>query len=197
MFRVSRILSALVSVAFSLASSQRLLSQIQSADSFDEPLKKKVVYFGPSPDDPGGNVRVKLSGYFYSTFVVKEYDEGRKGAERLAIVPVEKNATPECTPSHAPDEKVIEKPEWGGYFRGAKGNLVFFYAADGVKIGFVFGKLSSRLQVSELSFAERGLMALKAGVEKVIEEHAYVQGQTFVWRDGKRRRHRRRLRNRP
>jgi len=107
-------------------------------DSFDVPLKKKVVDFGQSPYYPGGNVRMKLSCYFYSTFMVKEYDEGQKGAEWLSIVPVNTRTTPECTLSHAAGEKVIEEPEWGGYFKGAKGNLVFFHAADGTNGGMPF-----------------------------------------------------------
>jgi hypothetical protein len=52
-----------------------------SADSFDAPLEKKVVDFGPSPYYSGRNVRVKLSCFFFPTFMVKEYDAGQKGAE--------------------------------------------------------------------------------------------------------------------
>jgi hypothetical protein len=49
-------------------------------DSFGEPLKKKVVNFGPDPTT-GLSVRTKLSCYFFPTFVVKEYDSGQKGPE--------------------------------------------------------------------------------------------------------------------
>lgn len=113
-------------------------------DSFDVPLKKKVVDFGQSPYYPGGNVRIKLSCYFYSTFMVKEYDDGQKGAEWLAIVPVEARTTPACTRSHAEGERVIEEPEWGGYFKGAKRNLVFFHAADGTNGGMPFAVYDAR-----------------------------------------------------
>lgn len=111
--------------------------------SFDAALKKKVVYFGPSPYYPGGNVRVKLSCYFYPTFMVKEFDEGQKGAEWLAIVPIEKRMA-ECAQPHAPGERVIEKAEWSGYFKGAKGNLVFFDDADGTNRGLPFVVYDSR-----------------------------------------------------
>lgn len=144
MFKLSRLLFALGPVAFSLAFSQSLPSQVQSADSLDTPLKKKVVDFGPSPYSPGGNLRVKLSCYFYPTFMVKEYDEGQKGADWLAIVPVEKNGTPECTQSHAPGERVVKFPEWSGYFQGAKGNLVFINADDGTDGGLPFVVYDSR-----------------------------------------------------
>jgi hypothetical protein len=108
------------------------------ADSFDVPLKKTVVDFGPSPYYPGGNLRSKLSCYFYSTFMVKEYNEEQKGAEWLSIVPVEAPTTPACIPSHPAGEKVIEYPEWRGYFKGAKRNLVFLYASDGTNGGMPF-----------------------------------------------------------
>lgn len=34
--------------------------------------------------------------------------------------------------------KVIRYPEWVGYFKGAKGNLVFFDADDGINGGMPF-----------------------------------------------------------
>ena len=39
--------------------------------------------------------------------------------------------------------------------------------------------------VLELPIAERGLMALKTAVEKVIVEHARKGIPVYVWRDGK------------
>ena len=39
--------------------------------------------------------------------------------------------------------------------------------------------------VLELTMAERGLMALRAAVEKVIEEHAREGLPLYIWRDGK------------
>lgn len=111
------------------------------SDSFDTPLKKNVVDFGLSENNPPGghNFRVKLYCFFYPTFVVKEYDnEGQKGAQWAAIVPIQEETTPACTRTHATGERVIEYPEWSGYFKGAKGNLVFFYASDGTNGGMPF-----------------------------------------------------------
>jgi hypothetical protein len=107
-------------------------------DSFDVPLKKTIVHLGPSPYYPAGKVQINLTCYIYSKFMVKEYDEGQKGAEWLSIVPFEAQTAPRCTRSHARAEKVIEEPEWGGYFGGAKSNLVFFRAADGSNGGMPF-----------------------------------------------------------
>lgn len=39
--------------------------------------------------------------------------------------------------------------------------------------------------VRELPLAERGLLALKAAVEKVFEEHAREGLPLYIWRDGK------------
>jgi hypothetical protein len=116
-------------------------------NGFDAPLKKSVVNFGGSAYYPSGKVRNKLSCYIYSTFMVKEYDEGQKGAEWQSIVPVEKEAGPTCTRSHATGEHVIQYPEWSGYFKGAKGNLVFFNAADGTNGGLPFVIYDSKTEI--------------------------------------------------
>jgi hypothetical protein len=39
--------------------------------------------------------------------------------------------------------------------------------------------------VLDLPLAERGLMALKAAVKNVIEEHAREGLPVYIWRDGK------------
>lgn len=39
--------------------------------------------------------------------------------------------------------------------------------------------------VLELPLAERGLMALKAAVDKLIEEHSREGLPLYIWRDGK------------
>ncbi len=39
--------------------------------------------------------------------------------------------------------------------------------------------------ILELPLADRGLLALKAAVEKVIEEHAREGLPLYFWRDGK------------
>ncbi len=108
-------------------------------NSFDVPLTKKVLDFGPSPYyGSGQNIRVKLSCYFYPAFMVKEYDEGEKGAEWLAIVPIEQSSTPNCARSHDSGEMVIDGAEWSGYFKGVKGSLVFFDSADATDGGLPF-----------------------------------------------------------
>src|SRR5690348_3000718 len=115
-----------------------------TAGSFDAPLKKVVMDFGPSPFYPNPHTapRIKLSCFYFLTFMVKEYDEGEKGAEWLSIVPTgNAGVAPPCTRSHAPGEMVIKS--WG-YFEAAKSNLVFFRAANGQDGGMPFGVFDSR-----------------------------------------------------
>jgi hypothetical protein len=111
-----------------------------SADTFDAPLKKQVVDFGLSASNlPGGrNFRVKLYCWSYPAFMIKELDdEGEKGAQWTSIVPIRGAAIPPCDRAHAGGETLIE-PEWGGYFHGVEGNLVFIDADDGTDGGMPF-----------------------------------------------------------
>src|SRR5438445_10243352 len=74
-------------------------------DGFDKPAKTTEVDLGPSPYSiPAGRVRKKLTCFYYSTFTVKEYDEGQKGAEWLSIVP---SAQARCRKTHSEGEKVL------------------------------------------------------------------------------------------
>jgi hypothetical protein len=117
----------------------------QSEDSFDGPTKKEVVDNGPSPySDPKENRRNKLSCYLYATFMVKQYDEGEKGSECLAIAPIDGRVRPPCALSHGASEKVIAPSEWTGYFMGAKGSLAFFSAEDGFNAGLPFAVYDSK-----------------------------------------------------
>jgi hypothetical protein len=130
-----------------------------SSDSFDVPLKTEVVDNGPSPYyEAQQNVRNKLSCYFYATFMVKQYDEGQKGSEWLAIAPVEGHAVPPCVLAHRSGEKVITYPEWGGYFLGAKGRLVFFRAEDEFNGGLPFVAYDSKTEtrIFEDSYRDTG-----------------------------------------
>lgn len=115
-------------------------SQTDSPETtFDTPIEKKVMDFGPSSENP--RRRVTLSCYFYANFMVKEYnDEGMKGAQLLSITPITAQAHPACSQELGPSETIIGKEGkgWWGYYWGAKGNYVFFSAADGWDGGIAF-----------------------------------------------------------
>jgi hypothetical protein len=111
------------------------------ADSFDVPLKKKIVDFGLSENNPPGrqNFRVRLHCLVYQNFMIKEYDnEGAKGAQWVSIVPIRNGMAPACSLKHATGDRVFEPPKWFGYFKGVKGNLVFLEAPDGTIGGMPF-----------------------------------------------------------
>jgi len=114
---------------------------IAGAQGFDDPVSKKVVDLGASPFyRPQQNRRVELRCYFYSRFFVKELDSGAKGADYLAIVPSQ-GGMEECKVPRSPGE--IRVDDWG-YYGDAKGNFVFFVAADGTNGGLPFGVYEAR-----------------------------------------------------
>lgn len=120
---------------FRLLVSFLTLTTLAFAGSFDKPLSKKRVDLGPSESDP--KTHGKVTCYYYPGFMVKEVDLGEKGADRLAIVPAGKTAA-SCTRARSKTEKVVNPGEWSGYFKGVKGNLVFFDADDGWNGGMGF-----------------------------------------------------------
>ena len=136
MNKILRILVALVPVTLSLALCLILIAQTESADSFDTPLKTTVLDFGPPPDFLGGDDPIKVSCYFYPTFVVKEYDAGSIASQWHEIIPVKKGAIPACTRKDGTGKMIVDSA--GGYFRGVKGNLIFINAYDGFDGEFGF-----------------------------------------------------------
>jgi hypothetical protein len=70
--------------------------------------------------------------------MVKEIDLGEKGASRLAIVHGTKKSVPDCSRLREKGEIAINPDDWSGYFKGVKGNLVFFDADDGWNGGMGF-----------------------------------------------------------
>ena len=95
-------------------------------EGFDKPLREIVVDIGAAPFyESSQHVRNKLTCFYYSAFVVKEYDQGEKGASWLSI---RRSAQAACTRRHEEDERVYMSPEWSGYFRGVKGTVAFFDA---------------------------------------------------------------------
>lgn len=98
---------------------------------FDEPL---TVDTAPLPKDKANpDAQPQVNCYRFAGFMVKEVDLGEVGAESLAI------ARPDaaCERAAGKDEKPV-KDDLAGYFFGAKGNLVFFQAADGYNGGVPF-----------------------------------------------------------
>ena len=119
-------------------------SNLQSTEPFDAPIRKETVDLGASPYYPDGEDShpTALSCYYFPDFMVKQHDLGGRGAEWLSILP-ESGDTPECKSAHEAGERIIEYPEFEGYFMGVKGNLVFFDGSDTVNGGLPFAVFDS------------------------------------------------------
>jgi hypothetical protein len=120
------------------------LAVTAQAGSFDHPQFTKTVDLGRSRASP--TARAKVTCYFFPSFMVKEVDMGEKGAERLAIVPAANHKDKDHTCSRLRDlnEKEISSDEWTGYFKGVKGDLVFFDADDGWNGGTGFAVYNAK-----------------------------------------------------
>src|SRR5580698_9500204 len=107
------------------------------AESFDNPVHKKVVDLGLARVIPNRNQHIELTCAYYRTFMVKELnDPANKGALFIATVPIQPGNTPACTRKHGPNERVFK--DWEGYFAGVKHGLLFLDASDGVGGGMPF-----------------------------------------------------------
>jgi hypothetical protein len=123
--------AALLAVSYLLAGQKsHQPSKATSAGSFDKPIKKVTVDLGHSPYFPDDQtMRNKLSCFYFPHLMIKQYDQGQVGSQWLSILRSQGNL-PGCKLSHEPQERVIQPSEWGGYFKGLKGNLVFFDAGE-------------------------------------------------------------------
>jgi hypothetical protein len=119
-----------------------VLVSIARAGSFDQPVFQKTVDLGAARYNP--KTHGKVTCYFFPAFMVKEVDMGEKGAERLAIVASGKSKLHTCSRLRDPGEIEINPSDWTGYFKGVKGNLVFFDADDGVNGGMGFAVFDSK-----------------------------------------------------
>jgi hypothetical protein len=134
---ISRALLVLVSMAiFMQARSQIARPQ---ASPFDRPVRTVKVDLGPSEFyEPKGKVRNTLTCYYYPLFVVKELDEGEKGAEWGGIVPIIAGNLPQCKQNQEKGEIRFDQVHWLGYFSGVVGNYVFQDAPDGLNGSLYF-----------------------------------------------------------
>src|SRR5262245_34179853 len=101
-------------------------SAVVAQGLFDTPAKQVRIQLPRDPSLPQNRARATCR--YYPGFMVKEVDLGEKGAEQLSILPAPGKARPDCKRDNASGEKVIEG--WFGYFKGVKGDYVFFDADD-------------------------------------------------------------------
>lgn len=141
-----------------------LTAAAAAAQGYDAPLRKQVIDYGLPPDLRAANPQVavphdKLTCFYYRAgLIVKQFsNQWNKGAIFLSFQRFDQ-AQPACVKEHAPTEKVLDPNEWSGYFRGVKGDIVFFDADDGTDGGMPFAVYDS-----------------KTG-KKIFEDNAYWAG---------------------
>jgi len=111
------------------------------SESFDKPLHKKVLDLGRSQYlMRNNNQHVTVTCWYYKNFMVKEKnDPGLKGAELIALAPVQSGHFPKCLQTLQPNEKKFSEWDvefksfvnWNGYFGGVKHDLIFLERPDG------------------------------------------------------------------
>ena len=143
MHMITRALAAAgLAASLSLAAQESSpLSVNQYEGAFDAPVKQETIDLGQSRFRDEG-VRNSLSCYYFPGLLVKEYDGGRQSSEWLSMLRGPE-PLPKCELAHRPGERVIEKSEWPGYFKGVKGTLVFFDADDSANGEFLFAVYDS------------------------------------------------------
>ena len=116
-----------------LASSS--LAAAAPSSVFDVPLDTKTVILPATKNV----AKTTLTCSYYPHFVVKQVDEGELDAAQLSVVPVSSaGSKPACQRANLQAEKVMNPDDWTGYFKGVKGDYVFFDAGDRVNgaLGF-------------------------------------------------------------
>ncbi len=111
---------------------------VHAAAGFDSPTEVRRVSISSTAVTDGQSGRV--SCFYFPRFMIKEIDLREKGAEQLSIAAFSGDKPP-CGRDLAPREKVIPAQGaggWSGYFKGVKGEFVFFDGDDGVDSGVAF-----------------------------------------------------------
>jgi hypothetical protein len=159
------------------------LALAAQAASFDQPQFTKTVDLGASKASPGS--RAKVTCYFFASFMVKEVDMGEKGAERLAIVPIANhNKDHTCSRLRDPGEKEVNTDDWSGYFKGVKGDMVFFDADDGVNGGLGFAVYDAKTGKKMFEDVAVGPLEFPDGAKMVsIKYTRAVAGDCVVPKD--------------
>jgi len=121
--------------------------------------------------------------------MVKEVDMGEKGAQRLAIVPG-KLKSHICSRLRDPGEQAINPDEWSGYFKGVKGDLVFFEADDGWNGGMGFAVYDSKtmkkifddVAFGEIAFSDAGAPQTTLAYTRVADGGCVIpKDQAACW----------------
>jgi hypothetical protein len=124
---------------------------------FDKPAEVVKIPLAPDPLNP--QAKPMLSCFYFRGFAVKQIDRGEVGAERLSLLPIAAGEKPACAEDKAANEIVVDGVEWSGYFKGVKGDYVFFDAADGWNsgVGFAIFAASGKKLLEDVGMGFRAI----------------------------------------
>ena len=145
-------------LAISLLLSGNTLAK-DAAGLFDKPAKVTKVPLAADPQNPQS--KPMLSCFYFANFAVKQIDRGEVGAEQLSVVPLGGAEPYQCREANIAGEKVVDVKEWSGYFKGVKGNYVFFDADDGLNGGLGFAVFDASDGKKLFEDTTKGLHAIK------------------------------------
>jgi len=121
---------SVATIACSLA-----VSAEAAAPLFDKPTKQVKQALPKDKDNP--QAKPALTCVYFPHFMVKQIDLGEPGADQLSILPIAAGgAAPACKRDNVAGEIVLK--EWSGYFKGVKGDYIFWDADDGWNGGLGF-----------------------------------------------------------
>lgn len=110
-------------------------------DVFDKPVETKVIRL---TDWPFNQPRPKRTCTYYEGFMEKETDLGEIGADKQSVTPIARAAKAPACVAKTMGERFITADNWQGYFKGAKGEFLFFDDGDGVNGGLPFTVFSAK-----------------------------------------------------
>jgi hypothetical protein len=130
---------------------------------FDKPAEVVKIPLKPDPLNP--QAKPMLSCFYFRGFAVKQIDRGEVGAERLSIIPIA-GEKPACAEAKAGSEIVVDSAQWGGYFKGVKGDYVFFDAADGWNggVGFAIFTKSGKKVFEDVGKGFHAIKLVESGI---------------------------------
>ena len=146
----------------------------RAAALFDKPEEVVRVPLPRDPQNP--QAKARLSCIYFSRFMVKEVDLGEKGAEQLSILPLAGDRKPVCRRQNAADERVVAADDWSGYFKGVKGDFVFFDADDGWNDGIGFAVVAAASGKKLFDDVAKSIAAVTLSADGVSVRYVRVFG---------------------
>ncbi|MBI1210540.1 MAG: hypothetical protein GC190_03685 [Alphaproteobacteria bacterium] len=171
----------LLALSAVLATQARAATPAPPRSLFDAAVAVDKITVPAKGDEP----KARIVCHYFPRFMVKVIDEGDVGASQLSIVPSNTAHKPKCQQANAADEKVVNADDWSGYFKGVKGDFIFFDADDGVNggLGFAVFDADAKMVFEDSAFGPLHQVAL-AGSTLTIKYQRVATASCSVAKDG-------------